>query len=110
MEAVKDRFTGVGRNARAFVVDPDPDLIADSRRRDLDQTAGRREADGIVEDVIDRARQTVRLAHHGRGVLARARKGDACATGLTPGLPACDQLLDHWTKIDAIEGGADEVR
>ena len=66
VEAVEDRLARFGRNAGALVVDADPDLVADPRRGDFDQPAGRREADRIVEDVVDRARQPVGLAHDRR--------------------------------------------
>ena len=46
MEAPEDRFAGLGGNAGPFIVDPDADLVADSRGSDLDQPARRREAEG----------------------------------------------------------------
>jgi len=36
VESVKNGFPGLRGNSRTFVVDPDPDFVADSRRRDLD--------------------------------------------------------------------------
>src|SRR5689334_1392827 len=102
MEAVKDRFTCILRNARALVVDSYPDLVADSRSGNFDQPARRREADRVVENIVDRARQPVWLAHHGRGVHARAGEGNAGAVGLTASLPARDKLLDHRAEIDPV--------
>src|SRR4051794_18309044 len=53
VESVKDRFPRFGRNSRTLVVDADFNLVAHSRRGDLDQPAGRREAHRIIEDIVD---------------------------------------------------------
>src|SRR5437764_13568683 len=103
MEAVKDRFTRVGWNSGPLVIDANLAFVADAGGGDLDQTAGRREAHRIVEDVVDRARQPVGLAHHDRRIPARARESDACIAGLAARFPAVDQLLDQWTKVDPVE-------
>src|SRR5437870_1977020 len=97
MEAVEDRFPRLGRNAWTFVVDANPDFVADAGRGDLDQAAGRREADRIVDDRVDRPGEAVGLAHHHRRIHARPGEGDARVPGLAPGLPAVHQLFDQLT-------------
>src|SRR3954454_19550874 len=109
MEAVKDRFTRIRRNARPFVVDSNPDLVADSRSRNLDEAARRRGAHRIVEDIVDSAREPVGLTHHRRSVLARPGEGDSRIACFTASFPACDELLDHWAEVHSVEGGAGEL-
>src|SRR5438067_1625180 len=109
MEPVKDRFTRLGRNARSLVVDADADLVAYARRSDLDQSAGGREAHSIVQDVVDRPRQPVGLAHYDGAVLARSGKGDARIARLAPRFPARGDLLDQRPEIDPVEPGAGQL-
>src|SRR5690242_10278591 len=109
MEAVKNSLTSFRRDARPLIVDPDPDLVPNPRYGDLDEGAGRREADGIVDDRVDRARQAVRLAHNGRAILARACEGEAGIAGFAAGLPAVDKLFDEWAKVDPFEFRAGEL-
>ena len=109
MEAVKDRFTRIRRNARPFVVDADPDLVAHSRSRNLDQPARRRKAHRVIEDIVDCAREPVGLAHHGCGILARAGESDSRAIRFAAALPTRDQLLDQRAEVDPVERGAGEL-
>src|SRR5690348_4517163 len=106
MEAVKDRFAGLRRHAGTFVVDADADFVADMRRGNFDQPFGRGEAYGIVDDRVDGAGETVRLAHHDRGVLARPSEGDSRIALLAAGFPGGDDLLDQGAEIDSLEGRA----
>src|SRR5579864_2729927 len=103
MEAVKNSLTGFGRDARPFVVNADPDFVSDPRNGDLDEGAGRREADGVVDDCVDRTGQAAGLAHNGCALLARAGKGEAGVAGFTARLPAVDKLLDERAEVDALE-------
>src|SRR5690348_15257891 len=103
MEAVKNRLTRIVRDTRSFVIDADPDFVAHAGDGDLHQTAGRRKADRIVDDRIDRAGQTVRLAHDGGSVLSRPGEGEASVAGFAAGFPAVDELLDQCAEIDALE-------
>src|SRR6185437_7483686 len=109
MEAVKNRLTGFGGNAWSFIVDPDPDLVANPRHRDFDKTAGRREADGIVDDCVDRASEPIGLAHHCSAILARTGEGEPGIAGFPARFPAVDQLLDQRTEIDPLESRAGEL-
>jgi hypothetical protein len=109
MEAVKNRLTGSGGNARTLVVDPDNYVLADPRHDDFDQPAGRREAYRIVEDGIEGARQPVALARHHRAVLARASKRNAGVAGLPPRFPAAHELFDQLADVDRPEVGAGEL-
>src|SRR6185312_11352945 len=109
MEAVKNRLTGFGVNAWSFIVDPDPDLVANPRHRDFDETAGRREADGIVNDRVDRPSEPVGLAHHCSTVLARTGEGKPGIAGFPACFPTVHQLLDQRTEIDALECRAGEL-
>src|SRR3954453_4271783 len=109
MEPVKNRLTRVGWNAWTLVVDPDLHVVADAHRCDLDETARRREAHGVIEDVVDGARQPVGLAHDDGGVLAGAGEGDSRVACLEPSLPTRDKLLDQWTEIDPVELGTGEL-
>src|SRR3982750_2010014 len=109
MEAVKNRLTGPGGNARSLVVDPDNYVLADPRNGDFDQPAGRREAHRIVENGIKRARQPVALAHHHRAVLARASEGNTSVAGLPARFPAAHELFDQLANIDRPEVGAGEL-
>src|SRR6266404_5317913 len=108
MEAVKNSLTGFGRDARSFVVNADPDLVSDPRDGDLDEGARRREADGVVDDCVDRTGQAVGLAHNGCAVLARAGEGEASVAGFAACLPAMDKLLDERAEVDALECRAGE--
>src|SRR5437762_11771012 len=105
MEAVKNGFSSFRRNAGAFIVDADADLVADAGHGNLDETAGRREAHRIIDDRIDRTGQAVGLAHDGGAVFAWASEGQARVAGLTARLPAVDELFDQRSKIDTFEGG-----
>ena len=109
MEAVKDRLARIGGNAGAFVLDADPDLVADSRSGDLDQPAGRREADGIVEmSLIARASRSGLPITTAR-VLARPGEGDPRVAVSRRRFPACDELLDQRAEVDRLERGAGEL-
>src|SRR5436190_14824143 len=110
MKAVKDRLTGFRGDTRAFVVDADPDLVADAGDGDLDQAIRRREAYGVVEDRIERARQAVRLAHDHRAVLSRPRIGDAGIAGLAADAPTADQLFEQRPEVDGSKMSAGELR
>src|SRR5207248_803951 len=103
MEPLNYRFTRFGGNARPLVVDADADFVANTRRGDLDQSARRREAHRIIEDIVDRPRQPIGLAHHDRAVLPRPGKGDARIASLAPRFPTRDDLLDQRTEIDPVE-------
>src|SRR6185437_7729399 len=103
MEAVKNRLTSFGWDARPFVVDPDTNLVADARNGDLDQATRGREADRIVDDCVDCPSETVRLAHDRRGVLSGPGEGESRIAGFAPVLPAVNDLLDQGAKIDAFE-------
>src|SRR5438874_11541925 len=108
MEAVKNRLTGLGRDARAFVVDADADLVPDPGNGNFDQASRRRETHGIVEDRVERTGKAVGLAHDDGAVLARPGKGNARIAGLTARLPAVDKLLDQFAEIDGTKVGAGE--
>ena len=103
MEAVKNGFTRVRGNAGTLVVDADADFVADARRGDLDQAAGRREADRIVDDVVDRSGQpagspiTTAVALRGRAKAMRASPFSRRC------LPADDELLDQRAEVDRLE-------
>src|SRR4030095_2752481 len=105
MEAVKNRLTQLLGDTRAFVVDADPDLLPDMGRGNLDQSAGRRKADRIVDDIVDSASETARLAHDNRTGTAWAGKGQAHIAGFAPRFPSRDKLLDQPAQIDRFEPG-----
>src|SRR5687768_14360127 len=103
MEAVKNRLTMLFGDARSFVVDADLDLVSDMGRGDLDQPAWGREADRIIDDIVDRPRQPPRLPHDNRAGLARAGEGDPDVSGFAPGFPRFDQLADEVAQVDRLE-------
>src|SRR5687768_14794460 len=103
MEAVEDRLTMFGRNAGPFVVDPDQDIVAHMGRGDLDQPAGGREADRIVDDIVDRSGKPAGLPHDDRAGPAGAGEGDLDVAGFAPGLPRRDQLADEVAEVDRLE-------
>src|SRR4051812_44304457 len=103
MEAVKNRLTRLGRDAWSFVVDADSHLVADAGDGDLDETAGRRKADRIVDDRIDRPCEPIRLAHDDGAFLARTGEGEARITGFAARFPAVDKLLHQRSEIDPLE-------
>src|SRR5947209_1476056 len=109
MEAVKNRLTSLLRNAGPLVVNPDADLVPDACDRNLDQSAGRREAYGVIDDRIDRARKAVRFAHHHSTIRARPGEGEAGVTRFAARFPAVHQLLDQRAQIDSLEGGARQL-
>src|SRR5206468_4431314 len=109
MEAVKNRLTGLGRDARTFVVDADADLVPDTGNGDLDQAVGGRKADRIIEDRVERTGKAVGLAHDDGAVLTRPGKSDARIAGLTARLPAVDKLLDQFAEIDRAKVGAGQL-
>src|SRR4051812_18566162 len=100
MEAVKNRLTSLGGDAWTLIVDADQDFVADPGYGDFDQAIRRREAHGVVEDCIERARQPVRLAHDDGAVLAWPGEGDARTARFAALLPAVDQLLDQRADVD----------
>src|SRR4051794_34351802 len=105
MEAVKNRLTGLWWNARTFVINADTNLISNARHRHLDEAAGWRETNGVVDDCADCTSETVRLAHHNRGIFARSRKCNARIASLTSRFPAVDQILDQRAEIHPLESG-----
>src|SRR5690349_7954862 len=109
MEAVKNRLTSLVRDAGTFVVDADPDLVANAGDGDLDESARRREAHCIVDDRVDRPREPIGLAHHDRSILAWAGEGEPGIAGFPARLPAADDLLDEGAEIDLLEGRASQL-
>ena len=103
MESIKDRFSRFLGNARALIVDSHDHVTADPRRGDFDKPGGRREADRIVDDILDRAGEPSRIAQDHGGVPSWAGKGDLRIAFLAPGLPGGDQLLDQRAEIDGLE-------
>src|SRR4029078_1844173 len=108
MEAVKNRLTRFGRDARPVIVDADANFVAYPSGGKLNEAPGRRKTYRIVDDRIDCAGQTIGLAHEERAVLAWPGKSKTRAAGFVPGLPAMDELLDQRAKIHALEGGSGE--
>ena len=105
MEAVKDGFTRRLGNAGAFVVDADPDLVADAAGGNLDQAARRREADRIVDDIVDRPGEPARIAHYDRALAARPSEGNPRVAFLAAIFPCRDQLFDQRSQIDRLKAG-----
>src|SRR6476646_6814515 len=103
MEAVKNRLTGVVRNAGALVIDADPHFVPDPGDRDFDQPSSRRKADGIVDDRIDGAGQPIGLPHYDRAVLPRSGEGKPRVAGFAPRFPAVDELFDERPQVDTLE-------
>src|SRR5829696_1785467 len=103
MEAVKDCFALACGHARSLIVDADADLVADLRRGNFDEAVGGREADRIVDQIVDRARQPTGLAEDDRACAARAGKGELHAASLPALLPAGDDLADEDAEIDGFE-------
>src|SRR5215217_2722213 len=110
MEAVKNGFACIGRNAGTFVVDPDTHLVANAGSGDLHQASRWREAYGIVDDVVYCPSEAVGLSHNRGRVLAWTSEGDARVTGLPPRFPAGHELLDERAQVDPVECGARELR
>src|SRR5688572_5047162 len=75
VEALEDRFARFGRHAGPFILDADDRVAADPGRADLDQAAGRREGDGIVDEIVDRAGKPRFVAHDHRASDARTAEG-----------------------------------
>ena len=75
-------------NSRALVVDPDSNFVPDPRHCDFDKAAGRREADCIVDDRVDRPGEPVGLAHDDRAILARTSKSEPRVAGFAASFPA----------------------
>lgn len=71
MEAVENRLAQLRRDTGALVIDADEDVVADMDGGDFDQAVSRRKADGIVDDIVDGARQPARLAHDDGAVASR---------------------------------------
>src|SRR4029078_10845044 len=109
MEAVKNGFALLGRDSGTLVVDADQDPVIDMDCGGLDQPAGGREADGIVDDVVDGAGETARLAHDDGAFAARPGKGDADVAGLAPRFPTRNDPFDQWPQIDRLEPGTGEL-
>src|ERR1700741_771373 len=103
VESVKDGLARFFGNAWAFVVDADSNFVADMGRRDFDQSARRREADRIVDDVVDRSTQPVDVTKHDRGRHARSGEGDSSVALLAAMLPGIDELLDDGAEVDGFE-------
>src|SRR3954451_18049800 len=109
MEAVKNRLTRVWRNAWSFVIDANPDFVANMGDSDLDQSTGRREAYGIVDDRVDCSGKAVGFAHHHGAILARASEREASVADFASLFPAVHQLLDQIAQIDWLEGSASKL-
>src|SRR5690606_12798093 len=110
METVENRLAQLAGNARSLVVDPDPDIVADMDGGDFDQPARWPEADGIVDDVVDGARQPARFAHDNRAFTAGTGKCQAYVAGLPAAFPALDQAVDQRAEIDRLEAGSSKFR
>src|SRR5688572_6843293 len=106
MEAVKDRFARFVGNPWTLVVDSDANLPADLGGGDLDQPAARRKGNRIVQDIVDRTRQSPRLAEHDRAGAAWPGEGDSDVAGGAPLFDRGDDLLDQRAKIDRLEARA----
>src|SRR6185369_14620401 len=109
MEAVEDCLASLRRHPGSLVVDADPDFVADMCDGNLHESASRREAHGIVDDIVDRPGEPVRLTHDLRTCLAWACEGYARITLLTARFPALDELLDQGAEIDPLELGSSEL-
>src|SRR3546814_3074084 len=72
VKAAKNRVPLRRFDPGAVVVDLHMHLVAEPRRRHADEAARRREADRIVDDIVDRAFEPVTVAHHDGRALARA--------------------------------------
>src|SRR4051812_40421626 len=62
MEAVEDRLAFIRWHARPVILDPHNHLLAVAHRGDLNEPAGRREGNGIVDQILDRAGQSLSIA------------------------------------------------
>src|SRR5688572_24703379 len=109
MEAVKNRLTQLGWNARAFVVDADADLVPDMSGGDLDQPARRCEADRIVYKVVDGAGKAARLADDKGAGPPRPGEGDPDIAGFAPSLPSRHQVADQHPEVDRLEPGPGQL-
>src|SRR4249919_3894793 len=103
MEAVKNRLTKVFGNAGPFIIDPDPYLLVNMRGRDLHQAVGRREADRIVDDIVDGASQPSRFSHHDRAGETGTGKGKADIAGFAARFPGFYQLSDQFAEVDGFK-------
>ena len=72
IEALENPLQVLRRNAGAFVLDRDLNLIADALRLDRHATARRREGDGVVEQIDDHLAQAAVMADAAIGTGAAA--------------------------------------
>src|SRR3546814_1830013 len=87
-------------------------LVAEPRCRHADEAVRRREADRIVDDIVDRAFEPVTVAHHDGRALARAREGDARVRGARLNARGArgEHRFDHDPDIDGLEQRARQLR
>src|SRR5438309_4690691 len=104
MEAVKNRLTSFSRDSWAFIVNANPDLVFNTRDRNLDEASCGRKAHRIVEDCTDGPCQPVGLAHHHCTSLTGPRERDTCAARFPARFPALGELLHHVAKVHPLEG------
>src|SRR3546814_1441619 len=76
------------------------------------EAARRREADRIVDDIVDGALEAVTVAHHRRRAPTWAGEGDARTGSALFGARGarCEHRFDHQSDVDRLEMGPRKMR
>src|SRR5690606_35020679 len=102
-----------GLDAWAVIIDADMHLLSQPRRPYADEPVRRREADRIVDNIVNRAFEPMAIAHHRRSALARAGERDArlrLLSLLGAGGARGQHRFDHESDVDRLEKGARQLR